>query len=379
MLFSKVEYLTIFSAIIYGIVAAEFFYGWGSLFKRDYKNVSIFYLGWSVLEFAFLIDVWWGSWIRTSKLSGAIGYYMLALTTPVLFYLIAVLTFPGKDSPHKFDVHAYFVERFPKFMFLFFLTLMSALFNSWVFHDYVFLKGETIIILIASFFTMGGFFWPNYSRAVALLIAAWILLLGHAVFLNPEFPENLNTQFSHREYLTIFVAIIYGYVATTFFEGWGSLIRNSKLSEIHWYHLIWTIFAFLLLVDMWWSSWQKIELLTENIGYFVSSLVSPLIFYFLGITLFMKVKEINKPVGVHFKLSSPLIFRLFALILLVNIFSSVLFVEHALFDSKNSFRLIGIIFALIAAYKKSWRIQTAVLVIAWILYFGHIVFDEVIK
>jgi len=59
-------------------------------------------------------------------------------------------------------------------------------------------------------------------------------------------------QFSRQEYLIIFIAFVYGFVAQEFFQGWGQLIRQTKkkdLSSISIYYISWTLLLFGLLIS----------------------------------------------------------------------------------------------------------------------------------
>ncbi|MDH5367684.1 MAG: hypothetical protein OEW67_11885 [Cyclobacteriaceae bacterium] len=376
MNFSQIEYLTVFSSIIYGFVAAEYFHGWGDIFKLYYKKISFRFIIWSAFELALLVNIWWNTWIRNSRLSEHIGYFFLSLTTPIILYLISVITFPSSESKRQIDLYQYLKERFPKIMFLFFLLMISLIINTYFFNDAPFLRLEVYILFAAALLTLNGLIF-NSNRAIKIIIAvAWILLLCHVIFVKNSFGMSSSTGFTQNEYLTIFIAILYGYVASVFFLGWGALIRSFKLNEVHWYHLAWTIIAFMLLVDIWWASWGKTAIVVSNITYFYASIIQPLIYYFLAIALFSVLKHKKENVHEKFQLASPLIFRLFALVLLSSIVISTVFNEFGLFHSKNLFRFAGIILAIIVSIKDSRVTQVFILVFAWIIYLAHLFVDE---
>src|SRR6187401_2784086 len=91
---------------------------------------------------------------------------------------------------------------------------------------------------------------------------------------------------SFAEYLVIFNTFVFGYVTTQFFTGWSSVISHREKLVISVEHLIWTIFAFVLLTDIWWGSWSKTSRIVEYNFYFYISLMSPIVFYFLTVFLF---------------------------------------------------------------------------------------------
>src|SRR5690242_1783648 len=96
--------------------------------------------------------------------------------------------------------------------------------------------------------------------------------------------DNVNESFSEVEYLSIFTAFIFGYVATRFFSGWSAMINFRHAIKFSKEHLAWTLLTFGLLIDVWWGSWIKGNLITRQTTYYVS-LLSPIIFYLLSILL----------------------------------------------------------------------------------------------
>jgi hypothetical protein len=104
--------------------------------------------------------------------------------------------------------------------------------------------------------------------------------------------EEAHSLFSSAEYLTTFTTFIYGYVATQFLSGWSSLITHRKAIVLSKEHLLWTIFTFLLLIDIWWTSWRKAEDIASDNLLFYSTLITPFIFYFLSHLLFPDLDEL---------------------------------------------------------------------------------------
>jgi hypothetical protein len=99
-------------------------------------------------------------------------------------------------------------------------------------------------------------------------------------------PVTSEVTLSFAEYLVIFNTFVFGYVTTQFFTGWSSVISHREKLVISIEHLIWTIFAFGLLTDVWWGAWNRTGMITERVYYFYVSLVTPVIFYFLTVFLF---------------------------------------------------------------------------------------------
>jgi hypothetical protein len=94
--------------------------------------------------------------------------------------------------------------------------------------------------------------------------------------------ENTPSLFSPAEYLTTFTTFIYGYVATQCLSGWSSMITHRKSITFSKEHVAWTILTFVLLIDIWWTSWRKVETIASDNLIFYSSLLTPFVFYFLS-------------------------------------------------------------------------------------------------
>ncbi|MDH5602693.1 MAG: hypothetical protein OEY51_02070 [Cyclobacteriaceae bacterium] len=378
MIFSQVEYLIVFISIIYGFVAAEYFYGWGGLLLKSYKNTSLYYILWTVFEFVFMITLWWGSWIRSTGLTENITYFFLTLTTPLLLYLIGVITFPSRESVKSMDVHAYFLERFPKIAFLYFLLFLTIIPNLFLYDRRANMELEVLVHFSGALIALVASIRKERFIGITILTIGSTLLLFHIIFVENNFAPHIGGLFSHVEYLNTFVAIIYGYATAEFFLGWGILIRGSKLNEINWFHIAFTALAFIILVDLWWSGWNRSEILSQNILYFFSSLAPPLILYFLGLTLFSTVRNREKSFSEQFKMAPPLVFFLLSLLFFSNIMTSVVFGELDLLHFKNVARFGGACLGLIGAFKRSRSVHVIILITGWIFYFIHLFANEII-
>ena len=76
---------------------------------------------------------------------------------------------------------------------------------------------------------------------------------------------NLIEGFSQVEYLTVFNAIVFGVIASEFFSGWGSMVRHRQTIKMYWFHLSWSVFAFLTLINNWFGDWPRTADINDNI------------------------------------------------------------------------------------------------------------------
>jgi hypothetical protein len=180
-------------------------------------------------------------------------------------------------------------------------------------------------------------------------------------------------QFSKEEYLIIFIAFVYGFVAQEFFQGWGKILRSTKRNELHeiyWYHLFWTFLTFGLLITFWWDYWDRSAKIAQNIGFFMVTLIPPLNFYLISMIIFpAKLGEGNFDLHDYFTAKLSLVIWLFATLLssdlVITLITGVDKISDALF---LAFAIILAIFA--AAYPKKWS-QWLTFALAWVILLAH--------
>lgn len=176
---------------------------------------------------------------------------------------------------------------------------------------------------------------------------------------------NIIEGFTHTEYLTVFSAIIFGYVGAEYFQGWGGLIRNRTKVKAYWQHTLWTIFAFTLFIQNWWGIWPRTKLINENIFYFLYSLVPIFLFYIISVVLFPDFKGENKKTDLqeYFYENTRYLFGLFSLYFVMTIISSFVYPDIGNVLIQNLIRIFGVLLAAGAAYFNQNRILHAVFLI----------------
>src|SRR5262249_18544636 len=89
------------------------------------------------------------------------------------------------------------------------------------------------------------------------------------------------------QHLLTFYSVIVAVVAAEFFTGWrrlhdcpaASSDSDEHVRAANRFHVLWTIVIFALLIETWWGAWLVKDKIYLNFGYFLSLLVSPVIFY----------------------------------------------------------------------------------------------------
>lgn len=165
-----------------------------------------------------------------------------------------------------------------------------------------------------------------------------------------QMPEVIN-GFTHIEYLTVFSAIIFGYVGAEYFQGWGALIRNRKIIKPYWQHIAWTIFSFLLFIQNWWGIWPRTAYINKNLFYFLYSLVPIFIFHLLSVVLFPDFQKRDKVnMKSFFYENTQWLFSIFAIYFIITISSSYVYPDLGDVMLQNIIRSVGVALSISAAY-----------------------------
>ena len=162
---------------------------------------------------------------------------------------------------------------------------------------------------------------------------------------------NIIEGFTHTEYLTVFTAIIFGYVGSEYFQGWGSIIRNRENIKAYWQHTLWTIFAFVMFIQNWWGVWPRTAAINESIFFFIYALIPIFLFYLISVILFPDFKK-NHEVDMeqYFYKNTRWLFSLFSLYFVLTIISSFVYQDIGNVLIQNLIRLFGVLLAAAAAF-----------------------------
>jgi hypothetical protein len=171
----------------------------------------------------------------------------------------------------------------------------------------------------------------------------------------------LINSLTQAEYLVTFNAFIYGYIMSRFFSGWGRLISNRKNLIFSIEHVFWSIFAFLMLVSLWWYSWVGIKTLDTRSYTFYTSLLSPFIMYLISSLYFPEtvkneVTDLGKDSRFQRRQSAILYIILYCFLLVREYLGPL--------EGQNAFYfIIGIVVCTIVLFsRKRWIGQLTLLV-----------------
>lgn len=134
--FSQVEYLAVFITILFGVVASEFFIGWGNMLRnRGNQKMYWLHLVWTIFTFLTLIQNWYGIWPRTRFINHNILYFFYSLVPMLIFHLITVALFPKNELDKPIDYKVYYEKNARLLFILYALYFTLTISSSFVYTD----------------------------------------------------------------------------------------------------------------------------------------------------------------------------------------------------------------------------------------------------
>lgn len=182
--FSHVEYLIIFNTIIFGVVATEYFSGWGSMVRyRDNIKYSLPQFLWSIFSFLTLIQNWYGIWPRTVYIDKHFLYFLYSIIPMFLFHLISVILFPTFKQGSFIDLTEYFKKN-SRLLFLLYAGYFTlTIISSFIYDDKgnvlvqnLIRSGGIILAIIASIYNTVK--WIQYGFVTLGFIGIAIFILS---------------------------------------------------------------------------------------------------------------------------------------------------------------------------------------------------------
>lgn len=161
-------------------------------------------------------------------------------------------------------------------------------------------------------------------------------------------PE-LIKHFSQVEYLTVFNAILFGYVGAEYYQGWGNMIRSRKNVKIYWQHILWTILLFTLFIQNWYGIWPRIEFINVSVFYFLFSLAPIFIFHVMSVILFPDfTKTENFDMEKYYFENIRILYILFASYLVLTILNSLVYPDIGNVLVQTMIRIGGLVICFMA-------------------------------
>ncbi len=133
---SHIEYLIVFNTILFGVVASEFFTGWGNMLRyRDSIKFNLLHFLWTLFAFFTLIQNWYGIWPRTKFINDSIIYFFYSLVPMFIFHLITVALFPNLKEGKYVDFKEHYEKNIGMLFILFAVYFALTISSSFIYVD----------------------------------------------------------------------------------------------------------------------------------------------------------------------------------------------------------------------------------------------------
>ncbi|MBC6410489.1 MAG: hypothetical protein GDA42_08540 [Ekhidna sp.] len=343
--YSKIEYLFTFQSIILGFVASEFFSGWGHIIQR-FKAIKISsnYLIFTFTCFNTIIIYWWDSWNRSTESFAHIADFLAPMGYTIIYYLISTVIFKDIGTKHSYNhLESDFWLRRKTIFILFSTVFVYDLLVSSNYENYLFVIAALLFSLIGAF----------AKKKIILNISVYILLLMSLAYIPWNYFSEQEmikaSEYSRIEHVTVFISFLYGFVVSQYLGGWANFlgVKNNRQSPML---LLWSIFSFILIIEMWWSTWSERAFASGDILNFNIVLVESFILYLISIFLIPQgeVTRQNFDFKKFFLANKKYIFLSYACFFGYRIFLSFCRDSLLIEKEENLVRLIGVMLSLLA-------------------------------
>lgn len=360
--FSIEEYLTIFIAFIYGHIVSVYFSGWSKLILHFSRlRLSAAFIAFSLICFFQLIDKWWISYIRIGYIKDDIWLFYLSLLSIFTLFILAINIFPRFREKEDFDLRNLFDKNIRLWCYIlavhFLINIAVSPFlesSPFFMRENYFRAGGILVCFAMIYFKR----WRRLLLILAGLVLAihWFVLSGDTVVLS------IAHDLSFVEYLMIFTAFVYGYTCSRFFNGWGYALLNRGKIQFSYEHLGWSVFTFLLLINIWWTSWERSASSAENINLFVLSLIPPLLLYAIVVVLFpTTLRATTNDYKSYFYDNQSKILWIFIVFFTLNGALSVFIDHYELLHPANIFRAVAIVMGMLILFTGSRVVSRVIL------------------
>jgi hypothetical protein len=366
--FSHSEYLITFLSLVLGFVVSEFFEGLGTIiryFKR-YKHHSQFML------LAFLILLmeliyWWNTWSRSEQMTESIGSFLITIPYPLLFYCLFMVLF--RNISHSYDLS---------------LQYASVRRNVWallcVYFIYDYAEG---LFSTLDHYRLIGFFIALVGLIFRSNRIQWLTILSGYLFVAFYLYQDYHGQlpstngisgYSRVEHLIVFLSFVFGFVVVEFLKGWARLINHYREIRLSLIHILWTVYTFLLMIDIWWSNWILRMELTSTQLYFLIILIKPFIIYVIALFHFPSDQDRIRNYWDYFISVKTYVFYVYAVLLIFNVALSFYFQINDQEFYQNILRFAGVVFAILTANAHTKIQHWLLLLIALLLFSADLIF-----
>lgn len=169
--FSHTEYLVVFNTIIFGVIATEYFGGWGAMLRnRRTLKFSWLHFAWTIFSFMVLVQNWYGVWPRTKYITYNFLYFLFSLIPLLLYYLISITLFPSSKDKET-DLGNYFMQNARPLLILHAVYFSFTIAASFVYEDSGNILIQNSVRSFAIILSIIGAYWYDKKGLHYLFLA----------------------------------------------------------------------------------------------------------------------------------------------------------------------------------------------------------------
>lgn len=358
--FTKSEYLVSLQSIIIGFIATEYFEGIGIYFKhyRRYKAFHLF-ISCILLSFCLLLIHWWHTWDRSEVIIVSVTEFLKVLPYAIIFYVLSVILFKNASDREMNLEKRYFSIKNKLYGLLAFYFIYDFL----VSNDELFVFRLIGLLICVVVIFSNKVMIHNIAVLVGLAIMLIYLSLDFYIIDHTDDVRVLS-GYSKVEHLTIFMSFIYGYIVAKFFKGWSVIVRNFHEIKISWIHIVWSILAFLFIIDIWWGNWDYNIYIAQHFLNFIIVLTTPFLLYILVLFLFPASTEPSIDYWVYFNQKRKYLVLVVGILLIsriaISFWFGFLYEEYP----TNLLRLAGVAVTFIVWKSTSSLVHSVIFIVA---------------
>ena len=183
--FSQIEYLTVFHTILFGVMASEYFSGWGGMVRhRDSIKRDWLHLAWSIFAFLTLIQNWFGIWPRIRFVNQNILYFIWSLVPMFIFHLISVVMFPNQKYIEDTNFKLHFEKNAKMIYVLFAIYFLTTILGSFIYVDRGNVLVQNIIRTFGILLSLTGAYYSHQKWIhVVFLVVGYLGLMQFILFI----------------------------------------------------------------------------------------------------------------------------------------------------------------------------------------------------
>ncbi len=134
--FDHIEYLLVFNTVVFGVVATEFFTGWGNMLRhRENVKVYALHFGWTIFMFLTFIQNWYGIWPRTQFINDNFLFFGYSLVPMIIYHLITEALFPHFKAGEEIDFEQHYFKNSRTLFILLAVYFSITVLSSFVYVD----------------------------------------------------------------------------------------------------------------------------------------------------------------------------------------------------------------------------------------------------